>query len=282
MLRGMSKSRSATDSSSIPTAWSDVADWYDQLVGESGSDYHQHVVLPGVIKLLKPQPDQHVLDVACGQGVLTRLLALRGVRVTGLDASRPLIASARDYARKLPADQQKLLDYQVLDASKEFASFLTPASFDSAVCVLAIQNIHPIQPLCQSVCACLKPGGHFVIVMMHPHFRGPKETRWGWDETTGTQYRRVDRYLIPRKAPIITHPGKKDSTYTWSFHKPLEAYIKALRNAGLLIDLIEEWPSHRTSQPGPRQAAENLARKEIPLFMAIRAIKVSSIPRSME
>ena len=89
------------------------------------------------------------------------------------------------------------------------------------------------------------------------------------------QYRRVDRYLLPRKAPIVAHPGRKAaSRYTWSFHKPLEAYVKALRNSGLLIDALEEWPSHKTSQPGPRQAAENTSRKEIPLFMAIRALKV--------
>ena len=35
----------------------------------------------------------------------------------------------------------------------------------------------------------------------------------------------------------------------------------------------EEGPSHKTSQPGPRAAAENTARKEIPMFMAIRAVK---------
>ena len=69
-----------------------------------------------------------------------------------------------------------------------------------------------------------------------------------------------------------THPGKgKD--YTWTFHKPIEAYVKSLRNAGLLIDAIEEWPSHKTSTSGPRAPAENTARKEIPLFLAIRALK---------
>ena len=52
--------------------------------------------------------------------------------------------------------------------------------------------------------------------------------------------------------------------------------MKALRNAGLLVDAIEEWPSHKTSTSGPRAAAENAARKEIPMFMAIRAVKVAS------
>jgi hypothetical protein len=38
---------------------------------------------------------------------------------------------------------------------------------------------------------------------------------------------------------------------------------------------MEEWPSHKTSTSGPRAAAENTARKEIPMFMAIRAVRVS-------
>ncbi len=260
----------------IPTAWSDIADWYDQLVGEGGSEYHQNVVLPGVIRLLKPEAGQRVLDVACGQGVLARLLASRGVKVTGFDASKELIHAARDHTDKLPPPQNTLAEYLVLDASKTFNQFLPSEAFDAAACVLAIQNIHPIQPLCEGVAASLKQGGKFVIAMMHPAFRGPKESHWGWDGNT-TQYRRIDRYLIPRKAPIVTHPGKKTSQYTWSFHKPIESYVKALRNAGLLIDAIEEWPSHKTSQPGPRQAAENQSRKEIPMFMAIRAVKVGPI-----
>jgi hypothetical protein len=93
------------------------------------------------------------------------------------------------------------------------------------------------------------------------------------------QYRRVDRYLLPRKSPIVTHPGKTPDVYTWTFHKPLEAYVRALRNAGLLIDALEEWPSHKTSEAGPRAAAENAARKEIPMFMGIRAVKVGAAPQ---
>jgi hypothetical protein len=83
----------------------------------------------------------------------------------------------------------------------------------------------------------------------------------------------VDRYLVPRKTPIVAHPGSAPEVYTWTFHKPIELYVKALRQAGLVIDALEEWPSHKISEPGGRAAAENIARKEIPMFLAIRAIK---------
>jgi ubiquinone/menaquinone biosynthesis C-methylase UbiE len=252
------------------TDWGRVGKWYDDLVGDEGSEYHRKIVLPGAIRLLDPQPQQKIVDVACGQGVLCRMLHERGAEVTGIDAAESLIRSAK---QRGPAD----IRYLVADARALL--FLPSGEFDAAACILAIQNIHPIAPLCEGVGRCLKPMGRFVIVMMHPCFRGSKETSWGWDEKAKVQYRRVDRYLLPRKTPIVTHPGSKPDEYTWTFHKPIEAYVKALRNAGMLIDAIEEWPSHKHSDSGPRAAAENTARKEIPMFMAIRAVKVHAAGR---
>lgn len=248
------------------TDWTNVADWYDRLVGDNGSEFHQHVVLPGVLRLLQTQPKQKLLDVACGQGVLCRLLAERGCEVTGVDAAAPLIDAAR---QRGPAS----IRYHVGDGRE--ISFLSPGHFDGAACVLALQNIHPIQPVFAGVARALRTGGRFVMVIMHPAFRGPKETSWGWDDKAGVQYRRVDRYLVPRKAPIVARPGAEKDVYTWTFHKPIESFVKASRNAGLLIDAIEEWPSHKTSTSGPRAAAENTARKEIPMFLAMRSLKVN-------
>jgi ubiquinone/menaquinone biosynthesis C-methylase UbiE len=253
-----------------PTHWGEVADWYDQLVGEAGSEFHREIVLPGAIRLLGAKAGDAVLDIACGQGVLCRLLARQGVQTTGIDAAVDLIRIARDRNAQLPPDSVKPV-YKTADVRD--LSALPEASVTAAACLLAIQNINPIAPVFRGVARLLRPMGRLVLVMMHPCFRGPKESSWGWDERAMVQYRRVDRYLLPRKIPIVTHPGKgKD--YTWTFHKPIEAYVKSLRNAGLLIDAMEEWPSHKTSTSGPRAPAENTARKEIPMFLAIRAVKV--------
>jgi SAM-dependent methyltransferase len=198
-------------------------------------------VLPGVLRLLAPQAGQRALDVACGQGVLCRILRERGVEVTGVDAAAELIRAARDRGpgrRRLSRRRRARAD--------------VPAAgdFDAASCVLAIQNIHPIAPVFAGAARALRDGGRLVIVMMHPAFRGPKETTWGWDERGKVQFRRVDRYLLPRKTPITTHPGKDPGQYTWTFHKPIEAYVKALRQR-LLVDAIEEWPSHKPARAAP-------------------------------
>ena len=71
-------------------------------------------------------------------------------------------------------------------------------------------------------------------------------------------------------------PGKQGGKeFTVSFHRSLQDYAKALRAGGFAIIRIEEWISHRESQPGPRAVAENAARKEFPLFLAFEAIKIA-------
>jgi SAM-dependent methyltransferase len=252
------------------TDWGDVANWYDTLVGDQGSEYHKHVVLPGVIRLLEPKSGQEILDVACGQGVLCRMLQALGANVTGIDAAGPLIERARQRSagatqglRFFTADARELADHPGLP----------PGSFDAAVCVLAIQNIHPLPSVFRGIAKSLKTGGRLVIAMMHPCFRAPKQSHWGWDDRANIQYRRIDKYLLPFKERIITNPGIDQETATLAFHRPLQTYVESLRNEGFLIDAMEEWPSHKTSDSGPRAGAENIAREEIPLFMAIRAVK---------
>src|ERR1700712_1773398 len=90
------KPKKPSSPTNLRTDWGNVAGWYDQLVGESGSEYHREVVLPGVLRLLALKPADKAIDIACGQGVLCRILNERGIKATGVDAARELIAAARE------------------------------------------------------------------------------------------------------------------------------------------------------------------------------------------
>ena len=256
----------------VDTDWSGVAQWYDDLVGQGGGEFHREIILPGVLRLLELTAGQKALDIACGQGVLCRSLAERGVDVTGIDSSADLIRAAGQRSG------EARIHYHVADVRR--LDFLPAASFHAAACVMAIQNMHPLAPIFQGIGKALRDDGRLVIVMMHPCFRVPKQTSWGWDEAAKVQYRRIDRYLLPRKTPISMHPGSDPGLYTWTFHKPLELFFKALRQAGFVVDTLEEWPSHKTSTSGPRAPAENEARKEIPMFLALRAVPMRAVARS--
>ncbi|MEM9372706.1 MAG: methyltransferase domain-containing protein [Planctomycetota bacterium] len=256
------------------TGWDPVAGWYDDLISNRGSDHHERTILPGVERLLDLRPGERFLDIACGQGILLGRLAASspGSHLAGVDLSPELVQRASESV----GEQAEV---RVGDARQLAA--LDIGKFDAASCVMALMNIDDLDAVFAGVSEALNPGGRFVGVILHPAFRSPQSTAWGWTTDTRTgvpiQFRRVDRYLSERSAEIVMNPGAVSSgatsITTTTHHRPIGAYVRATATAGLTIDAIEEWVSDRTSQAGPRANAENLSRAEIPMFLAIRAVK---------
>ncbi|MEK7514659.1 MAG: class I SAM-dependent methyltransferase, partial [Patescibacteria group bacterium] len=207
---------------------------------------------------------EKVLDLACGQGFFAREIAKLGADVVGADIAQELIKKAQEY--------KDAVKYHVASATQ--LSFAKDGEFNVVVCVLALQNIEHLLAVCKEVNRVLTTGGRFLMVLNHPAFRILKRSSWGWDEETSTQYRRIDGYLSAEKVFIDMHPGEEKSTRTISYHRSLQDFFKALTGAGFVVSRLEEWISHKVSQKGPRQKAEDIARKEIPLFLALEARKL--------
>jgi ubiquinone/menaquinone biosynthesis C-methylase UbiE len=241
------------------TSWEKSADWYDRIIGERGSELYQAVVIPGALKLLAPKRGERVLDLGCGQGVFCRALAQAGCQVTGVDAAPTLIQKARTYPMKPP------VRYLARDA----AQIEDLGEFDAASAILCVQNMEHLDVVSAAAARVLKPGGRMLWVVNHPAFRIPRQSSWGMDEPRKIQYRRTDAYSSTLSIPIVMHPGKADSESTTSFHRSLQTLTATGFSAGLRLAGIEEWYSHKESQPGPRARAENRARKEFPLFLAL-------------
>jgi ubiquinone/menaquinone biosynthesis C-methylase UbiE len=249
------------------TSWEPVEKWYDRSVGEQGHYYHQHVVIPGVLRLLALEQSLNasLLDVACGQGILGRHIP-KQVTYTGIDISPSLIQAAKK------ADSQPNHRYLVGDALKPFP--IQEKNFSHAAIVLAIQNFEKPELALLNIGKHLAPNGRLVIAMNHPCFRILRQSSWKVDETQKVQYRRIDRYSSPMKFPIQAHPSQgEQSSTTWSFHFPLADYSRWLYEAGFVIELIEEWHSNKEST-GKAAKMENRSREEFPLFLAIRARKI--------
>lgn len=252
------------------TSWGKVSGWYRELLA-SPHTYQEKVIAPNLLRVAHFTKGERVLDVACGEGYFTRMFEKTGARMTGVDISPELIAVARKFSN----------ESRFFIAPIERLSFAKDSSFDAAVCVLALQNIEHLNLGIQEVSRVLKPAGRFIIVLNHPCFRIPGRSSWGFDEKEHVQYRRLDGYLSESKEKIDMYPGKtangKKPEYTYSFHRPLQVYVKALSAAGFSLTRLEEWSSHKKSQKGPRADAENRARKEFPLFLCIVAEKGQNI-----
>ena len=261
---GKSPSRRATQDQ----GWDPVAAWYDKLVGESGSDYHRNVILPAALRMLAASGGESVIDICCGQGVLAGPLLETGIsRYVGIDASPRLIAAAR--ARHSKDARVSFITADVCQPGK-----WADASHDAAACLMAAHDVPDVAKMFANMHAALKPGGRALLVMMHPCFRIPKQTHWGWDADQKIQYRRIDRYGTPLEVSVTTHPGKCTGEQTSFYHRPLSVLLNSLGASGLAVSASEELYSHRRSQgSGPFSKAEHRAAEEIPLFIAFKAVK---------
>ncbi len=244
------------------TSWDSSAEWYSNYLEESEDTYQRQVILPNLVRVLGIKQGTKLIDIACGQGFFSREFRKAGADVVAADLSTNLIAEAKKLS-------PKEIQYYVSKADN--LNFAKDATFDAATVVLAIQNIENIAGVFAEAKRVLKKEGKLVLVMMHPAFRNPGETHWGFDEEKNVQYRRVDSYLSANRAELLVHPGKKNSATTVSHHRSLQDFSKALFKAGFAITRLEEWISHKESEKGPRKKAEDTARKEIPLFLMLEA-----------
>ncbi|MGH2429930.1 MAG: class I SAM-dependent methyltransferase [Candidatus Limnocylindria bacterium] len=249
------------------TSWERVATWYDGWVGDRGSDYHRALAIPAVLELLDPREGEEILDVGGGQGVLAPYLAESGAHLTVVDASRRLISAARRRHARLSNAHFMVGDARELHA----VAGLDEAAFDGAVFLLSIQDMDPLEAVVRSVDWALRPAARVVMLMTHPAFRQPRHSGWGFDEGRKLQYRRIDSYLTPMAVPMKSLGG---GLPTRSFHRPIGDYVNALAGAGFATDAVLELPDLPPDRrPGKAARADERAHAEIPIFLALRAVR---------
>ena len=248
--------------------WEYVSKWYDGMVGEEGSIHHAHI-MPTVLELLSINTGDHILDLGCGQGVLAPHVKKAGGQYTGVDISPSLVRSARSRHSK----NGTFIEGDVHNLKRQ--SKIRQGSFESAVFLLSIQDMRYPKKAIDSAAWSLKDNGRIVILMTHPAFRIPRQSGWGQDSKRKLIYRRIDSYLSPLDVPL-----KKDrrtgKTLTRSYHRPLQTYLSEIFRHDLVITDFREIPAP-IKKGTSISRAEVRVLKEIPLFLAISAMKLHKV-----
>ncbi|HEX2764972.1 MAG TPA: class I SAM-dependent methyltransferase [Allosphingosinicella sp.] len=106
------------------------------------------------LELLNPQPGELIVDLGCGDGLLTRQIIASGARVIGLDASPEMVEAAR--GRGVDAF---VADAQALDLAGQAHRF---GQFDAAFSNAALHWMLDPDAVASGVFSILRPGGRFV------------------------------------------------------------------------------------------------------------------------
>jgi ubiquinone/menaquinone biosynthesis C-methylase UbiE len=250
-------------------AWDTNAEFWDRHMAD-GNAFQLDLVAPSSEKLLRLQPGEQVLEIACGNGVFTRRMASLGARVVATDFSLNMLERAKQ--RKTDYDEN--IEYRVVDATKEDQLLaLGEGRFDAAVCNMAIMDMADIEPMARALPRLLKPGGRFVFSITHPCFNHTGITRVM--EQTDRDGEIVDlysikvwRYLTPHNARGLAMIGQPiPQPY---FERTLSVLFNTFFSQGWALDGIEEpWfdPSRANSNSNPRSW---LSFKEIPPCLIVR------------
>lgn len=170
---------------------------------------------------------KRVLDLACGGGVSSRMLAEKGAIVTGVDISEPMLAVAEEAERAKPQG----IKYVQADASQP--KIYGEGRYNLVVAAFLLHYAGTkeiLQGFAKTVAMNLAPGGCFVTINMSPDHpilgRGPGRSgvsRW-LDEPFGEGSKvEVD---------LLMDNGDKICTIR-DYHWSRQTYEAALTGAGL-------------------------------------------------
>jgi len=184
---------------------------------------------------LSPPADGHILDVACGYGRHAIELSQRGLRVTGLDLSLPLLIRAADES------QRRALSVNFVHADMREMAF--DSQFDGAYCVLSSFGYFDEETnlkVATSICRALKPGGRFLLdTLNRDYIVSDLPTRVWWEGDGCVVLEEVDfnfhtsRVIIRRS--VVFQDGRQMeqdiSIRAYSLHE----LGKLLRQAGFRV-----------------------------------------------
>jgi len=223
----------------IRNEWNKTVESWMDFVRDGKDYYRDELNNPAAFRLIGNVKARLVLDLACGEGCNTRILARKGAKVTGVDFSERMIALA-----KQEETREKLgIHYLLADASD--LSELPSNHFDIVTCFMSLQDIENFEEAVFEVAKVLKHGGRFVFSIPHPCF-----------ETLSVKGKRINastRYFGRIKYPIHWDMERLRKPFrTTSFHRTLTDYFEALRRSKLLVSrLVEPRPARKGLEKHP-------------------------------
>jgi ubiquinone/menaquinone biosynthesis C-methylase UbiE len=254
--------------------WEDLSDWYDKKQGEAGDLWHRELIDPVLLRVIGNCRGLSVLDLACGNGYISRRLARSGAKVTALDSSPKMVKNARAHD---PKNSLKIR-YIVSEATR--MAGIPDGSLDLVFANMSLMDIEDAEGAVAEVSRVLKKGGRFVASIPHPCFLVESNSGWVMEKNAFEPpkvYRKVRAYrkLFSEKVPWRV--GETERRFTREFHRPLSWYARVLSSSGMAITALEEPEPTKEFLEKEAEKEGDLDSKgflEVPLHLVIEATKL--------
>lgn len=118
-----------------------------------------------ILHWLDPQPTDTILDLGCGDGVLTAKIANMCSSIDGFDASSNLLESAQNSYGTVPNVTWRMVDCRYLETSKELEKGRYDKVFSNAALHWILRDPSTRMSVLRGAYKALRPGGEFVLEM---------------------------------------------------------------------------------------------------------------------
>ena len=265
-----------TDPDEVAACWEANAEAWTQYSRAGYDVYRDALNTPAFLAMLPPIEGLRGLDVGCGEGSNTRLLAQRGALMQAIDIAPTFIRHAQAAEDAGPLG----IAYRIADAMNlPFAE----GTFDFVTAFMSLMDVPDQGNALKETRRVLRPGGFLQFSILHPCFVPP--------------YRKVVRDA-DRRTRAIEVAGYFDSTQgqveTWwfqtlpreerekvtpfripRFHRTLSNWVEMIVEAGLVIEAFGE-PCATPEVAAAEPVVEDT--RVAPLFLHIRARKTREAP----
>lgn len=148
-----------------------AAHWWDK----NGPLKTLHDINPARLSFVQkhqPLAGLRVLDIGCGAGIFSEVLAKAGAQVTGIDLADELIQVAQQHAHA----QSLTIDYQCVSA-ESFAQ-RHQAQFDVIVCMELLEHVPDPAAILKAATQCLAPKGWLFASTINQTFKAKALAVW--------------------------------------------------------------------------------------------------------
>jgi ubiquinone/menaquinone biosynthesis C-methylase UbiE len=219
----------------VRSVWDRLAGYWDERM-EAGATWQRRLIQPSVERLLRLQPGETVVEIACGNGEFARRMTELGGRVLATDFSQGMLDRARSHGGDV--------DYRLADATDEqsLLELAAPRSVDAIVSNMAIMDMVSIEPMVAAASRLLKPTGRFVFSTLHPAFNsGDVRPTVELDlegDVTEVYSVKVASYGRAFSMKGVALPGQP--VEQWYFHRPLWMIVQPFFQHAFVLDGLEE------------------------------------------